>query len=110
MLRQLALVLFSVCLFSLAACRASVKVTTPAGEWGAEVDIDISGAQPVPDDAKPLGDATLTLDDGSEVKGKAYDTDGDGVPDKFAPNGGQKGASPGDGGTGRVWYDMDVVS
>ena len=53
------------------------------GEW------DPGPGEPADPAATPMGSGTISLEEGGTFTGDFYDTDGDGKPDKFKPDGGQ---------------------
>ena len=94
---------------ALAGCKFTAEFKTPAG-FDAKMSGELNPFSGKPaEGGKSMGRGKITLEDGTELKGEFFDTDGDGKPDKFKPDEGQGGNS-GDFGTtnGNDWYDLTL--
>lgn len=109
MFRKIILSLAIAATVLLASCKFKAVAVTPMGDWGFAGEIDTGSGEPAKPDAEPFGDGEITLDDGTVVKGKFYDTNGDGKPDKFKPDKGEGGDGAYGESDGDTWYDLDDV-
>jgi len=107
MLRKLFMVLVTVPFLLLGGCKAVLEKGDADGSYiKAGVVIDPFKGKRADPTATSCGRAKLTLENGQEYDGEAFDEDDDGKPDKFLPDADQKtwfGVTD-----GRTWYDMKL--
>lgn len=85
----------------------SCKATLHLGPLTITGEIALGSGTPCTD-ANSLGEASVEMEDGTVFEGEAFDTDGDGQPDRFKPHKGQKGESDKYKGetNGTDWYEF----
>lgn len=108
MLKKIFLILISLSLFVLVGCHVTAHVEAPGVEIDFEGTLNENSGEPADDSGTSCGTGTVTFDNGDELTGEFFDTDGDGEPDKFKPDEGQSGSGAPGLTNGTDWYDVDL--
>ena len=108
MLKQIMIGAACVSTLFLGSCKATLSVTDSDGStMKYEGEIDPWGGEPADRTATSLGRGTAVMEDGTELEGEFFDTNGDGQPDKFKPDAGQSSDSVSGETNGDDWYDIE---